>query len=70
LGRGRKRVISICLHPGTVDTDLTRPYHKGIPKEKLFSSEYSVEMLMKIIDRIDINDSGNFFAYDGQKIPF
>ena len=70
MGRGRKRIISICLHPGTVDTDLTRPYHKGIPKEKLFSPEYSAQLLLKIIDNITLDESGSFFAYDGQKIPF
>ncbi|CAH1259165.1 Hypp2183 [Branchiostoma lanceolatum] len=28
LGRGRNKVICVSLHPGTVDTELSRPYHK------------------------------------------
>ena len=27
------------LHPGTVDTDLSRPFHKFVPQHKLFSKE-------------------------------
>ena len=29
LGRGKSRVVCLCLHPGTTDTDLSRPYHKA-----------------------------------------
>ncbi|CAI9543236.1 unnamed protein product, partial [Staurois parvus] len=50
LKRGSKKVICVSLHPGTVDTDLSRSYQKNVPKEKLFSPELSVNYLMKIID--------------------
>jgi len=34
-----KRPLAICvgLHPGTVDTDLSKPYQAGVTKDKLFA---------------------------------
>ncbi|KAL3863876.1 hypothetical protein ACJMK2_005603 [Sinanodonta woodiana] len=68
LGRGRNRVICVALHPGTVDTDLSRPYNTNIIK--LFSAEYSVNCLMAVIDSLKIEDSGQFLTYDRTQMPF
>lgn len=70
LKRGSKKVVCVSLHPGTVDTDLSRPYHKNVPKEKLFSQELSVNYLMKIIDGLSIEQSGKFFSWNGGEIPW
>jgi len=70
LGRGRSKVVCASLHPGTVDTDLSRPYHKGVPEGKLFSTEHSVQYLMGIIDNLTIQDSGSYLMWDGSKLSF
>ncbi|KAK4002765.1 hypothetical protein OUZ56_004567 [Daphnia magna] len=70
LGRGKSKVICVALHPGTVDTDLSRPYHKGVPADKLFSTEKSVNYLMSIIDKLSVEDTGKCLAWDGNAIPF
>lgn len=70
LARGKKRVICLSLHPGTVDTDLSRPYHKGVKPGKLFTSEYSVSKLLEIVDGASMDDTGRYLAWDGQDIPF
>lgn len=70
LGRGQKKIICLSLHPGTVDTDLSRPYHKGVPKEQLFSSEHSVNCLMNIIENATLEDSGKFFNWSGEAIQY
>ena len=64
------RVVCLCLHPGTTDTDLSRPYHKGVPKDKLFSTEYSVTKMMEVIDKSGMEDTGRFIAWDGSDITF
>ena len=69
-GRGKQRIVCLCLHPGTTDTDLSRPYHKGVPKDKLFSTEYSVQKMLEVVDRSSLEDSGRFIAWDGQDIQF
>ena len=69
-GRGRKKVICISLHPGTVDTDLSRPYHKNVPAANLFSAEHSVNLLMNIINGLTIKDTGKFMNWNGSELPF
>lgn len=67
---GRKRVVCVCLHPGTVDTDLSRRYHRNVDPAKIFTPEFSVDCLMKIIDELELKDNGKFFAWDGSEIPW
>ena len=68
--RGKKNVVCLALHPGTVDTDLSRPYHRVVPESKLFSTEFSVTKLMEIKDGASIADTGRYVAWDGQDIAF
>ncbi|XP_046441559.1 C-factor-like [Daphnia pulex] len=70
LGRGKSKVICVAMHPGTVDTDLSRPYHKGVPADKLFSAEKSVNFLMTIIDKLSVEDTGKCIGWDGNIIPY
>ncbi|KAG7462429.1 hypothetical protein MATL_G00184700 [Megalops atlanticus] len=70
LGRGRPKVVCVSLHPGTVNTDLSRPYHRNIPENKLFSTEYCVQCLMKIIDNLSMEKTGKAFAWDGSELPW
>jgi hypothetical protein len=67
-GRGRKKIICVSLHPGTVDTDLSRPYHKNV--QQLFTTEYSVDCMLNVIDSLTLDDSGKFFTYDKTVLPF
>ncbi|CAI0546051.1 unnamed protein product [Linum tenue] len=69
-GRKKDPIVCLVLHPGTVDTDLSRPFQKNVPKEKLFTTEFSVQKLLSIINNAKANDNGKFFAWDGQEIPW
>ncbi|KAJ9538429.1 hypothetical protein OSB04_031162 [Centaurea solstitialis] len=68
--RKKDPVICILLHPGTVDTDLSKPFQKNVPKDKLFTKEFSVQKLLGIIDSSKSHDNGKFFAWDGKEIPW
>ncbi|XP_056386109.1 1-hydroxy-2-glutathionyl-2-methyl-3-butene dehydrogenase-like isoform X2 [Hyla sarda] len=70
LGRGKNKVICVSLHPGTVETDLSRPYHKNVPKEKLFSPERSVTYLMAIIDSLNMDRTGRFYSWNGTELQW
>lgn len=70
LSRKRYNVAAILLHPGTCDTDLSRPWHPNVPEGKLFSKEYGVGRLMEVIDGVTLGESGSFFAYDGSIIEW
>ncbi|KAK4399472.1 hypothetical protein Sango_1422700 [Sesamum angolense] len=63
-------IVCILLHPGTVDTDLSRPFQSNVPEGKLFTKEFSVQKLLSIIMNAKKSDNGKFFAWDGQEIPW
>ncbi|XVF86101.1 hypothetical protein PTKIN_Ptkin18bG0014200 [Pterospermum kingtungense] len=48
--RKKDPVACILLHPGTVDTDLSRPFQRNVPANKLFTKELSVKKLLNIIN--------------------
>lgn len=69
-GRRFKDTVIIGLHPGTVDTDLSKPFQNNVPEGKLFTPEYSAEKLLHVIDNANSDNSGALLAWDGQTIPF
>jgi NAD(P)-dependent dehydrogenase (short-subunit alcohol dehydrogenase family) len=64
----QKNTIVVGLHPGTVDSQLSKPFQGNVPESQLFTPEYSVEKLVSVIDRLTPGDSGKVFAWDGLEI--
>ena len=58
------------LHPGTVDTGLSKPFQGGVPTGKLFTAEYAAGCLWQVLDRLGPEDTGLFHAWDGSVIPY
>lgn len=69
-GRRFKQMVILGLHPGTVDTGLSKPFQSNVPEGKLFTPDYSAERLLTVIDNASHEDSGTLIAWDGQTIPF
>lgn len=67
-GRKYKNSAVIGLHPGTVDTGLSKPFQTQVAKEKLFEPEFSSARLLDVIEKVTAADSGKIFAWDGQEI--
>ncbi|MFN7056444.1 SDR family NAD(P)-dependent oxidoreductase [Hyphomonas sp.] len=61
--------ICVGLHPGTVDTGLSKPFQSGVSKEKLFTPEVSAGYLLDVIDRLGPEDSGKCFDWAGKEVP-
>jgi len=70
LGRRFKNQIIVGLHPGTVDTDLSKPFQGNVPEGKLFTPDYSAEQLLSVIDGLSERDSGNLFDWAGKQVEF
>jgi NAD(P)-dependent dehydrogenase (short-subunit alcohol dehydrogenase family) len=70
LHRTRPQAVCVALHPGTVDTALSRPFQRGVRPEKLFDAAYSAGRCLAVLDGLTPAESGGFFAYDGSPIPF
>lgn len=68
LARTRPHAMCVALHPGTVDTGLSKPFQRGVPAEKLFTPAYSAERLLTVLDDLTPAHSGRIFAWDGAEI--
>jgi NAD(P)-dependent dehydrogenase (short-subunit alcohol dehydrogenase family) len=68
--RHRPESIVVSLHPGTVDTALSKPFSAGVSENSLFTPEHSAACLLKVIDGLNVTDSGGFFAWDGAAIEY
>jgi NAD(P)-dependent dehydrogenase (short-subunit alcohol dehydrogenase family) len=64
------RAIVVILHPGTTDTELSRPFQRNVPPEKLFSVERTVQQLLTVMDSLQETDSGDFFSWNGDRLPW
>ena len=66
----RRRCITMSMHPGTTDTDLSEPFQKNVATHKLFPVWYSVDRMLEVIWGATDGQSGKFYAYDGSEIPW
>jgi NAD(P)-dependent dehydrogenase (short-subunit alcohol dehydrogenase family) len=69
IARTNKNAVIMGLHPGTVDTDLSKPFQGQVKEGKLFTPDYSVEKMMESVTRVDASSNGQIFAWDGEVIP-
>jgi NAD(P)-dependent dehydrogenase (short-subunit alcohol dehydrogenase family) len=67
--RRNEDFIAVGLHPGTVDTNLSKPFQSGVPDKQLFSAEQSAAYLLGVIDGLQSSDSGKVFDWAGKEIP-
>jgi len=70
LARRARGAICVALHPGTTDTELSRPFQGGVPESKLFTAERAVEQLLRVIDGLGPDDNGRFIAWNGERIAW
>lgn len=58
-----KRITVVLLHPGWVKTDMGGP-------DALIAAEQSVTGMRRVIVNLTLEDSGRFYAFDGQMVPW
>lgn len=63
-----KQAIIIGLHPGTVDSRLSKPFQNNVPAGKLFTADYSVAKMLEVINTLTTENSGKCYAWDGEEI--
>ncbi|MBT8469963.1 MAG: SDR family oxidoreductase [Myxococcales bacterium] len=68
LGRVAPHAIVVGLHPGTVDTDLSKPFQRNLPEKQLLAARESVAALLQVVDSLDREDSGKIFDFRGKEI--
>jgi NAD(P)-dependent dehydrogenase (short-subunit alcohol dehydrogenase family) len=68
LARTNRQAIAVALHPGTVDTALSKPFQSNLPEGQLECPKSSARHLLKVISKLSELDSGNHLAWDGTPI--
>ncbi len=58
------------LHPGTVDSALSRPFQRGVAPQKLFDADFAAGRLLAVIASATPANSGRFVAWDGSAVPW
>jgi len=67
LARNQKHSVLVALHPGTVNSRLSRPFRGeliGRPAHDAASD------MLTVLDTLRPSDSGTFVAYDGTRLPW
>ena len=68
LARLRRDAICIALHPGTVDTGLSAPHAKtGL---EVRTPAEAAALILAVLERLTPADTGGFFDYRGQALPW
>lgn len=68
--RKSPKTLVVMLHPGTTDTQLSKPFQRNVAPEKLFSVEKTVAQLLNVIAALQPDDNGQFFSWDGSRLPW
>ncbi len=68
----RSHPLATCLqlHPGTVDSALSKPFQSAVKADKLFTPEHSATCLLTVIASKSTVDTGTFWDWDNQPIPW
>ena len=66
--RQNETAVVVGLHPGTVDSNLSKPFQSNVPESKLFTPEFSVSKMINVLEGLSPEDSGRCFAWDGTEI--
>jgi NAD(P)-dependent dehydrogenase (short-subunit alcohol dehydrogenase family) len=69
LARTHPDLVCVALHPGTVDTAMSKPFQRGVAPEKLFTPAFSAARLLEVLATLQPADSGGHFAWNGSVIP-
>ncbi|MFP7570204.1 SDR family NAD(P)-dependent oxidoreductase [Marivita sp. S2033] len=67
LGRTHKELICVTLHPGTVETAFTAKYadsHPTVPPHE------AADNLLRVLDGLSVQQTGQFFDWQGKTIPW
>ncbi len=66
--RRNDRSIVVGLHPGTVDTALSKPFQGNVRADQLFTPSRAAVQLLDVIDALKAPDTGKLFDWEGKEV--
>lgn len=67
--RNRRNCIVLAIHPGTTDTELSKPFAEHT-SYKIHKPKQTAANILKIIEESKLEDSGSFYHWDGSLIKW
>ena len=66
--RRTKNVKLIAFHPGTTDTNLSKPFQNSVRPENLFTADFVAQQLVKIMNHQTIDGQLSFIDWENKDI--
>lgn len=61
--------LVVGLHPGTVDTGLSKPFQGNVADGKLFDADWAAGEMLRVLDGLGPEATGRVFDYAGERVP-
>ena len=58
----------LAIHPGTTDTDLSKPFQANVPDGQLFEPAFSADRIIELVGIHGPSDSGTFWAWNDEPV--
>jgi NAD(P)-dependent dehydrogenase (short-subunit alcohol dehydrogenase family) len=68
--RRNPNAIIVAIHPGTTRSSMSAPFSKNVKPEKYYPPELSAQRLLQVANNLTPADSGGFFNWDGNRLPW
>ncbi len=68
--RRAPNVTCVALHPGTVSTDLSAPFRRGVAPGRVLAARDAAEKLIQVIRSLALEDTGSFLDWTRKPIPW
>lgn len=70
IARKNRKACIIAIHPGTTIGILSAPFAKNINPKKYYTPAQSATRIAKVMQSVTPQQSGQFFNWDGNNIPY
>jgi len=60
----------VAYHPGTTDTNLSKPFQANVPQGKLFTKGFAAERLIEVMTSLPIDKTLTFVDWQGERIAW
>ncbi len=68
--RRSKNTVLVCYQPGTVDTELSKPFQGNVKKENLFDAHFAAKQLLGVTANLHSPPNCHFIDWQGNPIDW
>lgn len=68
IAKRNQQAIIVGLYPGMVDSSLSKPYQKNVPRSNILSPKMAVLNMVAVLKSLTPEQTGRCFDWDGQEI--